>query len=68
MKKLLLAIAAVLIAGCDLIETGEPVTNSIIPDLEAVCIEGHVYYYTPGFHRGGIAPKLNDDGTPCQCQ
>ena len=35
---------------------------------EKICLEGHIYFYTTGFNEGGIAPKLNDDGTPCDCQ
>lgn len=36
--------------------------------IEKICIEGHVYYITPHVEGGGIAPKLNDDGTPVHCQ
>ena len=39
-------------------------------NLEILCIDGHIYYYNSnhGYKAGGIAPKFNDDGTPCKCQ
>jgi len=36
--------------------------------IKTRCIGGHVYYVNNGYCAGGIAPKLNDDGTPCKCQ
>jgi hypothetical protein len=35
------------------------------PTVTLQCIEGHLYYYISG---NGLAPKLNDDGTPCKCK
>lgn len=39
-----------------------------IHTIKKICLEGHIYFYTSGLNEGGIAPKLNDDGTPCKCQ
>lgn len=35
--------------------------------VERVCIENHLYYYVPGFYKGGLAPVLDDNGIPIRC-
>jgi len=59
--KILLGVAVVLVfLGC---MDSSAVYSSKLTGLRKVCLEGHVYFYN-----GGLAPKLNDDGTPCKCQ
>ena len=37
--------------------------NTTIPGINIHCIEGHTYYS----QGQGLAPKLNDNGTPVKC-
>ena len=63
--KILLSVVAVLVfLGC---VGGSPVYCPDLSVLRKVCIEGHVYFYRD-HSNGGLASKLNDDGTPCKCQ
>jgi hypothetical protein len=63
MRLLLLLCLSLLLGGC---KDGRRVVREstfTAPGIIADCIEGHVYY----FSGGGLAPKLNDDGTPVKC-
>lgn len=65
MLKIIIALTCgMLLIGCRGMLDGA-VEQSSWNDISTGCIEGHVYYR--GIYQEGLAPKLNDDGTPCHC-
>jgi hypothetical protein len=64
MKSMILFAAILVLVGC----VGTPVKDTDGTFVRQICIEGHIYYTTEGLYQGGIAPKLDDDGKPCDCQ
>lgn len=66
--KFLLIIAIILAVFCSCDFNGIEFNGLKDFNIENKCIEGHIYYLNRGYNAGGIAPKLNDDGTPCKCQ
>ena len=80
MKKLILAalLAAVMLTGCDVGQTGTMVRGSVHPKIAQYGADtgtnsyfyvvdertGVVYLAFEGFYRGGITVSLNADGTP----
>ncbi|MDW0617339.1 hypothetical protein P2G70_07340 [Mannheimia haemolytica] len=63
MKKAMILLTAILVAGCDVQAQGE----RLPPNIREVCISGVVYLIYSGYKEGGITPKVNKDFYPYTC-
>ncbi|EPZ00547.1 hypothetical protein [Mannheimia haemolytica] len=66
MKKAMILLTAILVAGCDLVESKQT-KNYIGNNITEICIDNVVYLVYSGDKKGGITPKINQDFYPYTC-
>ena len=67
MKKAMILLTAILIAGCDVQAQSERLATHDRNRIREVCIDGVIYLIYSGFKEGGITPKVNKDFYPYTC-
>lgn len=63
MKKAMILLTAILVAGCD----AQAQSERLPLNIKEVCISGVVYLIYNTYHAGGITPKINADFYPYTC-
>lgn len=66
MKKAMILLTAILVAGCDLVQSKQA-KNYIGNNLTEICVDNVVYLIYSGDKKGGITPKVNKDFYPYTC-
>lgn len=67
MKKAMILLTAILIAGCDVQAQSERLAKHDLGRIREVCVDGVIYLIYSGSKEGGITPKVNKDFYPYTC-
>lgn len=67
MKKAMILLTAILVAGCDVQAQSERLAKHDLGRIREVCVDGVIYLIYSGYKEGGITPKVNKDFYPYTC-